>query len=151
MNKLQIKPSPFRALSWKQPFASLMLHGKIETRTWPTKYRGLVLICASQIPYPANKVYSICGEKQWDRIIKMISDKELLLSTKLQGHAIATGNLVDCRPMQPSDEDACFVRYHPDLYCHIYTNIQPITPFPFKGKQGWTILTQSQINEIQLL
>jgi hypothetical protein len=39
------------ALSWKQPYAELMLHGKIETRTWQTKYRGWVMVCASKQPY----------------------------------------------------------------------------------------------------
>ena len=31
--------APIRSLVWKEPFASLMLQGKIETRTWSTKYR----------------------------------------------------------------------------------------------------------------
>jgi hypothetical protein len=43
-----------RALTWKEPYASLMLHGKIETRTWYTKYRGLVLICAGLKHYNEN-------------------------------------------------------------------------------------------------
>lgn len=44
------KPS-IRALWWREPYASLMLQGKVETRTWNTNYRGLVLICASIKPY----------------------------------------------------------------------------------------------------
>lgn len=44
-----------RALSTKQPYASLMLHGKVETRTWDSKYLGWVLICASKQAYlPKN-------------------------------------------------------------------------------------------------
>ena len=47
---------PIKALSWKQPYASLMLKGKIETRSWPTNYRGLVLICASKAPYSIKEI-----------------------------------------------------------------------------------------------
>lgn len=43
--------SPLRALSWKEPYATLMLHGKVETRTWPTDYRGLVLNCVALKDY----------------------------------------------------------------------------------------------------
>lgn len=50
-----------RALSWKEPYASLMLHGKIETRPWSTKYRGLVLVCASQKPYTEAELMGIAG------------------------------------------------------------------------------------------
>lgn len=53
-----------RALSWKEPFASLMLLGKIETRVWDTKYRGLVLICASKQIYTADEIRHISGDEQ---------------------------------------------------------------------------------------
>lgn len=40
-----------KALSVKQPWASLIFHGKnIENRTWKTKFRGTVLIHASAKP-----------------------------------------------------------------------------------------------------
>lgn len=51
------------------------------------------------------------------------------------GHAIAVGNLVDCRPMRPEDADACFVAYDPKLRCHIYEDVKPINLIPFKGGQ----------------
>jgi hypothetical protein len=130
---------PVRALSWKEPFATLMLHGKIETRTWPTHYRGLVLICASKVGYSSSAVYRICGKRVWDRLISNISFG--IMDMKYgHGNAIAIGRLVDCRPMEPEDEDACFVQYHPDLYCHIYEDVQRIEAFPWKGKQGWSTL-----------
>lgn len=151
-----MKPNEIiKALSWKEPFASLMLppFNKIETRTWPTKYRGLVLICASQKPYPANTVARITGTEQWKRIIGLISEKKLYSEDYVpaSGNAIAIGRLVDCRPMQKEDEDICFVQYFPDLWCHIYEDVKPIKPFPWKGTQGWTTLTDSQINKIELL
>lgn len=120
------------ALSWKQPFASLMLHGKIETRTWSTKYRGWVLICASKVPYHTDQLFTIAGADQYDRIWKTLDPDE-----QENGVVIAIGNLVDCRPMTKDDEDRAFVEYYPDLFCHVYENIIPLEPFPWKGQQGW--------------
>jgi ASCH domain. len=39
-----------KAISLKEPWASLMLEGKktIETRVWKTNYRGKLLLCASK-------------------------------------------------------------------------------------------------------
>lgn len=43
-----------KVLSIRQPFASLILSGAkdVECRTWPTSYRGPLLIHASQRPNP---------------------------------------------------------------------------------------------------
>ncbi|CAB4218363.1 hypothetical protein UFOVP1596_17 [uncultured Caudovirales phage] len=142
-----MNPNEIRALSWKQPFATLMLHGKIETRTWPTKYRGLVLICASKQPYGFNTIKEIAGDYQYNRIMELIIDVPLHY-----GHAIAVGKLVDCRPMWKDDEDACFVQYFPSaLWCHVYEDVRAIEPMPFKGKQGWGKLDQEFINRIKFL
>ena len=126
--------APIRSLVWKEPFASLMLQGKIETRTWSTKYRGFVLICAGKTPYPLSSLFDLCGSYQLNRIL----GEKLLFK---YGHAIAIGRLVDCRPMKREDEDSTFVRFVPEscLYCHVYEDVIPITPFPFKGHQGWRI------------
>lgn len=141
----EITPDNIRALSWKQPFASLMLHGKIETRTWPTKYRGLVLICASKQPYSGAMVQRICGELQTYRL----QTQYLGTGTKNHGQAIAVGNLVECRPMQNGDDNACFVEYHEGLWCHVYTDVKAIEPFDFKGGMKWKKLTQEQIEQIK--
>lgn len=143
---------PIRALSLRQPFASLMLppFNKIETRTWSTNYRGLVLICASQKGYPWNVVRDICGAKQFNRITNFIGTHKLRLSAT-DGHAIAIGNLVDCRPMTKEDEDKCFVQHFPDLWCHVYENVRPIKPFPWKGSQGWKTLTEEQTRKIEVI
>ena len=43
-----------KALSIRQPYAWLIVHGYklIENRTWPTRYRGPILIHASRALYP---------------------------------------------------------------------------------------------------
>lgn len=116
------------ALSWKDPFATLMLHNKIETRTWATKYRGLVLICASKAKYKISQVMSIAGIEQLQRINGIMM--EYSTDYSVDGMAIAIGRLVDCRPMQRADEDKCFVQYNPILHCHIYEEVRAIESFP---------------------
>ena len=71
----------YKALSVKQPWASLIASGEktIETRTWPTSYRGELLICSSAQPRIAGKP---------------------------AGVAMCLCRLVACRPMTWRDEPA---------------------------------------------
>ncbi len=136
----EIVNSEIRALSCKQPFTSLMLHGKVETRTWDTKYRGLVLICASKVKYPYNTLIRISGTQIWRILTKLKLVVYDELSAFELGHAIAIGRLTDSRKMIHDDEEKCFVKYNPELFCHIYQDVTPIIPFEWKGSQGWRTL-----------
>lgn len=155
---IQVKP---RMLSWKEPYASLMIKGKIETRTWDTKYRGWVLMCASQKSYDFEQTMAIAGDVQMSRISRI----DLVPNN---GHAFAIGRLIDSRHMMPSDENACFVKYKEPwtedregkngkartvskrLWCHVYANVHAIEPFDIKGAQGWSVLTDEIIEKIQI-
>lgn len=151
-------PQEIRYLGWRQPYAYMMLppHLKKETRTWSTKFRGMVLITASKNPYSDSKVKEISGEKQYERIMDAICDVGLY-----SGFAIATGILIDVRPMTPEDEDDCFVKYREPwinkkgktrkLYVHTYSDVKPILPFRFKGAQGWRKLNEEIISKIRYL
>ncbi len=142
---------PIQALSWKQPFASLMLHGKIETRTWNTLYRGDVLICASAEPYLEFAIIELCHEHQIKSINHILSDEKI---ANVFGKAIAIGYLSDCRLMTKEDEEKCFVEYATGpkpLWCHIYTNVKAIKPFDWKGSQGWKEVPQEIKKQIQFL
>lgn len=138
------------ALSWKQPYASLMLHGKIETRRWSTAYRGWVLICASKTPYSTDQVFNITGDiPLLSTVLKFRPGyciKDMVL-----GKAIAIGRLVDCRPMQPEDAEKAFVEYYSDLFCHVYEDVQSIMPIPWKGTQGWKEVSMEVKEQISLL
>ena len=140
-----------RALSFKQPFADLIIyHNKIETRTWNTKYRGLVLICSSKSsPTIADWVH-FYGAYQAERIYNLLSEDPNLKDHN-RGHALAIATLADSRPMKPEDANQCFVEYNPALYCHIYKDVQPIEPFPWTGAKGWRKLTEQQIRHINNL
>jgi len=152
------------ALSWKQPFASAMLVGKVETRTWFTNYRGLVLICASQQPYNDETVRRICGLKGETKSFDLLYDMSVAIknhihkgapvafdSVNTNGMAIAVGRLINCCPMTKEDEDKAFVKYQPGLWCHFYDDVKPIKPFPWKGAQGWKKVPQEIIDSIEYL
>ena|GEM_PF-1077527 len=96
-----------KALSVREPWAGLIRNGKktIETRTWNTNYRGDLLICASANP-----------------------------KTGLSGKAVCIVEVVDCRPMEKSDEMAACCEIYPNAKAWILRNIRPITPFPVKGQ-----------------
>lgn len=134
-----------RALTWKQPYAGLMLEGKIETRTWATKYRGWVLICAGKQPYSNYDLFKIAGPEQLERISKFLNTSR---AGYVKGKAIAIGKLVDCREMTPQDEDACYVKFRPGLYCHVYEDVTPISQFNWYGKQGWSQVPEHLIKLI---
>ena len=126
-----------KALSWKQPFGSLMLHGKDETRVWDTKYRGWVMICASKAPYLVKELKGISGDYQMKRI-KQVLEEAQDPTKDLCGHAIGIGWLESSATMMPDQEDACFVEYSPMLYVHKYTGMVRIQPIPWSGILGFT-------------
>lgn len=135
------------ALSWKQPFGTAMLHGKIETRSWNTNYRGPVLICTSKRRYEWEAVKRISGEDLLDQMIGSMNS--LTGTADMNGYAIAVGNLIDCRPMVKEDEAKTFVQFREGLYCHVYADVRPIKPFPWKGSQGWKTVDPEIVKNIE--
>jgi hypothetical protein len=153
ITKEDLQSGTLKALSLKEPYASMMLHGKIETRTWPTNYRGLVLICASQKRYTPDEIDHISNYQQrtamsW-KIQRTGSFAFVFDSTFHLGHAIAIGRLVDCRPMTWEDEEKTFVISRADLWCHIYEDVTAIEPIPFKGGQKWRNVSYDFIKQIK--
>ena len=126
-----------RALSWKEPYASMMLHGKIETRTWNTDYRGLVLMCASQKEYRKSDVLRISGYDTAQKIYELIQDEK-------NGLAYAIGRLIDSRRMKPEDSERAHVIYRKELWCHVYDSVHLIKPFTWLGTQGFKKLSSEE-------
>jgi hypothetical protein len=138
------------ALSWKQPYADLMLVGKIETRTWKTNYHGWVLICSSKKEYHIGQMADISGYEGSINILESLK-KINPQYFQLKGKAIGIGKLIDCRLMTKEDEEKCFVDFHPGLFCHVYENVLPILPFKWEGSQKWRIVSDEIKNSIRLL
>lgn len=144
----QIEFEEVRALTWKEPFASLMLHGKtMETRPWRTNYRGLVLICSGRAIYRIPELREICGEEQLARLTEALWG----ISENTQGLAIAVARLADCWKMREHDEEKAFVKFNAGLWVHRYEDARAIIPFPFKGAQRWTILRDHEKKFITLV
>lgn len=152
-----IKYLDIKALWWRQPYATMMLYGKQETRTWNTPYRGLVLICSTLQPFNQAKTFEHSGAK-WTRIIKSTLEKNRY--PVLNGHALAVGRLVGTKFMgdyryNPKTieeiEAKTYVQFAWNLYIHEYEDVRPIKPFPLKGSQGWKPVTRDIRQQIVLL
>ena len=96
-----------KAISIKEPWASLILSGKktIETRTWSTKHRGKILLCASKKP-----------------------------KSSISGMAFAIAFLSDVQLMRKRDEFRACCNIYDKAYSWFLVNVEPIEPFPVKGK-----------------
>lgn len=100
----------YKALSVKQPWANLIASGKktIETRTWRTNYRGLILICSSKNPPTPEPA----------------------------GCVVAMAELYDCRILSNRDEKAACCDCSYGGYAWMLRNIQRVKPVPVKGELG---------------
>ena len=120
------------ALSLKQPWATLLVHGlkSIEVRRWPTARRGRILIHAAKVSDERPEAWAHVPE-------------ELHEAAQLVGGIIGAGELIQCVGYRTLDS---FVRDQgkhlnepawfelPILYGFIFTNLsaQPFHPCP-----GW--------------
>jgi hypothetical protein len=144
-----------RTLGLYQPFASLMLHGKIETR-WvrngkkPPFPLGQYLIYSTQKKYTIGELMMVAGLKQYDRIQQILREEP---TKNLTRTAICTGWLSNVRPMTEEDEDKTFVAFDPEpdrtLWCLEFDRIIRIIPFPFlDGHQGIGFLSEENKTKI---
>lgn len=99
----------FKALSLKQPWANMIASGEktIETRRWPTEYRGPLLIVSSKSP-----------------------------NIPPIGCAVALATLRDCRRMTKADEGAARCQLYAGAYAWVLQDIRPLKPFPVRGQLG---------------
>jgi hypothetical protein len=99
-----------KAISLKQPWANMIANGQktIETRTWPTKHRGEILIVSSKKP-----------------------------AIDPAGCAVGILTIVDCRPMTKDDEEAACCELYPGAWAWVLANVRKLAkPFPVKGTLG---------------
>lgn len=113
-----------KALSVKQPWANLIAggHKTIETRTWATKYRGELLICASKT------VDTFMAE--------ILSFTAPVIGISPIGQALCIVDLVDCRPIVKADSPAAWCPAELGSFAWVLENVRPIKPFPVKGQLG---------------
>jgi activating signal cointegrator 1 len=136
-----------KCLSVLQPWASLILLGakKIETRSWATKYRGLLLIHAGK---GWNKaVEGMCALEPFQSALA--AHKEPLP----RGCIIGQVELCDCIPIEDakryvqasppeamggfSEHELAFGDYTPGRWAWLLTAPQVVSlPMPYKGSLG---------------
>lgn len=141
-------------LTLKQPYAGLMLLGKVETRTRNTEKRGWTLITSSAKPYDYFNVTQISGLKLAMNIFIDLGEHGIPL---LDGHAIAIANLTHTYGIHPEhDMTATYCRRNHLLlrkhYGWVFEDLIRIKPFPIKGALGlWNANTEEIKSQIQLL
>jgi hypothetical protein len=161
-----------RTLGLYQPYASLMLHGKIESR-WveegkkPPFPLGKYLIYSTKKSYSVESFKHLSGE-YYQAARNIITREETSI---LNGYAICLGDLVKVEKIGMGQLPKAFVDVNltmiklakPDidffneiiiddrqLWGLHFQNVQRIKPFPFRGKQGVGILSDIHKTFIQL-
>ncbi|MEL4896123.1 ASCH domain-containing protein [Crocosphaera sp. Alani8] len=133
-----------KAISLHPPYASLIKMGlkHFETRSWPTNYRGKLVICAAKknTNQQQSSYSALASELGIDLTLHPWGSLPL-------GEAIAVCDLVDCIEMtedfineQSETEQRCG-HWEPGCFAWKLNNVQPLPlPVPIKGKQGlWNI------------
>src|SRR5262249_51625490 len=114
------------ALSLKQPWATLLVHGlkTIEVRRWPTARRGAILIHAARVPDERPEV--------WAKV-----PAQLLDAARLLGGIIGEGELTSCIEYRSRDAFAADRERHlndaswfeePKLFGFLFANLKAL-PF----------------------
>jgi len=127
-----MEPTNEYALSIKQPWATLLVHGlkTIEVRRWPTARLGRVLIHAARIPDDRPE--------GWNRV-----PEHLLETAKLQGGILGAAQLISCRAykyLEAFSQDLDKHLNEPDwfelagFYGFVFTNPEIL---PFRSYPGW--------------
>lgn len=116
-----------KALSIKQPFAHFIASGQktIETRSWYTSHRGLILIVSSVAHHTGQ----------------YIKDGATLPCKDLQnraamayGYALCIADLVECRSMRKSDEAEAMCEMYDGAYAWVLANVHSVQPFKVTGR-----------------
>ncbi len=162
-----------RAISLWQPWASAIILGskRIETRRWPTKYRGPVVIHAAQ-RFVASELTEIFTQnaflgavaepwaKKTGNSVKDVFDARSLP----YGALLGTAHLIDCVPTD-SDRLPAWVdhprvqesgvyewterdmgNYESGRFAWLLEHVTAFAePVPFKGKQGWFAVSDELI------
>lgn len=141
---MRVEKVEIRALSLWEPWATLMRLGEktVETRSWPTAYRGPLLICASK----RRDLRELRDDLRHPAFRRVLVREGETLSACLErlhfGKAVAIVDLVECIPTEDAlrlghvDREASFGDYSSGRWAWRTTNLRAIEPFPIRGHQG---------------
>ena len=123
-----------KAISLLQPYASLVLAGlkPFETRTWPTDYRGDILIVSSKGHIDVN----MRSERVLSKVLKANRRKIQEFTDGPKGVMLCVAKLVRIRRMQPQDAYKACIQF-PIMgnikYVWQLEDIRPVVQKPVKG------------------
>lgn len=122
-----------KAITIKEPWASMIAHGfkTIETRSWPTSYRGKIAIHAGK-----GK-----PDKEWMKNVPEMM--EMIDGDVHPGCIVAYAELVGCERMtedmiediQGNHAEYISGFYEPGRYAFMLDNIRSVDPVEVNGKQ----------------
>lgn len=146
---------PVRCIGLYQPFASLMRHGKIETR-WVQKGRkppfpeGLYLIYSTKRRYELGEIMEISGRKCFDWMEEVLRGDQTVGQL---GYTICLGYLYIKHPMTKDIELECFVEHKEsethDLWAMRFKEVVMLEPTVWNhGKQGVGFVPESEYDNI---
>ena len=129
-----------KAITLYEPWASLIALGakKIETRSWPTKYRGSLAIHAGKT------IRAEYMNLAWQDPFRSVLLKSLGRNGGIEYHlgcVIAIAQLVDCVRMRPdnmpSGLERSFGDYRVGRYMWFLDDVRRLEkPIPIRGQQG---------------
>jgi activating signal cointegrator 1 len=145
-----------RAITLHQPWASLIAVGakRIETRSWPTPYRGWLAIHAGKtFPPDAER---LCLQRPFSAALLRAG-----LPSLPRGAVVAVAHLhrvgrigrradgaviVDGRDLPVEGDELAFGDYTPNRFGWVLTNVHPLpAPIPCRGMQGlWPVPDEVQ-------
>lgn len=123
-----------KALTICQPYAELIARGdkRVENRTWPTSYRGLMYIHAGK-------------SREWlaDEAEQSDDDPQanygIPIADMAFGQVIAVAHLIDCVPIETGAKKYPWMDNHVHAegpWCWILENPKRVEPFAWRGQLG---------------
>ena len=156
-----------KALSLWQPWASLIATGAKtwETRSWPTAYRGPLLICASKGGLSKTALIATLCIWPFQGGLAPLRGKPLELETVTHwagitaddlpfGTAVCIVDLMDCRPtgsltLDEIGTDAPFGDFTIGRYAWKLENVRIVGSFEVRGKQRLFTVPDSVIGWVK--
>jgi hypothetical protein len=130
-----------KALSLSQPWATLVVLGRkrLETRSWQTRHRGLLLIHAAQTFSAQNRAF--CRR---DPVRRLLAEAGIEHEGALpRGQLLGTVEVRDCRRSEEMDPETLdeterlLGDFGPGRWVWLLENAAPLqTPVPLLGRLG---------------
>jgi hypothetical protein len=135
-----------RAISLWEPWASLIRckAKTIETRSWPTKYRGPLLICSSKGGLPLYELIGLLYQKAFHDGLSPLSQpgRAITIHDLNHGKMVARVNLTDCKRTDDMTQTEIgdnrpYGDFSIGRYAWILTDIIPVVMMKVRGSQGF--------------